>query len=53
MKSKIIALFGLVIFASCNQKKEAVQENEIKKAGNIGRKALSSFECIHAISQIE
>jgi len=29
------------------------KENEIKKAGNIGRKALSSFECIHAISQIE
>ena len=31
MKSKFIALLGLVILASCKQNKEAVQEKEVKK----------------------
>jgi hypothetical protein len=52
MKSKFIALLGLVIFASCNQNKEAVQEKEVKKEFAVFGDSISNEKALTAAQML-
>jgi len=52
MKSKFIALLGLVILASCKQNKEAVQEKEVKKEFAVFGDSISNEKALTAAQML-
>src|SRR5574343_119595 len=52
MQSKFIALLGLVIFASCKQNKEAVQEKEVKKEFAVFGDSISNEKALTAAQML-
>lgn len=52
MKSKFIALLGLVIFASCKQNIEAVQEKEVKKEFAVFGDSISNEKALTAAQML-
>ena len=52
MKSKFIALLGLVILASCKQNKEAVQEKDVKKEFAVFGDSISNEKALTAAQML-